>query len=30
LDAGRIAADGPARKILADRKLLALHGLRED
>jgi cobalt/nickel transport system ATP-binding protein len=30
LDSGRIAADGPTREILADRELLALHGLLED
>ncbi|MBN1439552.1 MAG: ABC transporter ATP-binding protein [Anaerolineales bacterium] len=28
LDSGRIVADGPTRKILADRKLLAAHGLQ--
>ncbi len=30
LDSGRIAADGPTRKILSDRGLLARHGLLED
>ena len=30
LDSGRIAADGPTRKVLSDRKLLAQHGLLED
>jgi cobalt/nickel transport system ATP-binding protein len=30
LDSGCIAADGPTRKILSNRKLLAQHGLLED
>lgn len=30
LDSGRIVADGSTRKILANRKLLAAHGLQED
>jgi cobalt/nickel transport system ATP-binding protein len=30
LDSGRIVADGPTRKILSNRKLLAAHGLQED